>query len=107
MLQTPNKNIYGWVYVEVGEIQLLVFLPITQVSLLCLKQMRSLDSNEQQEMSIEVGSKAKRSSSKMRKYIFKGTGNYDTGICQALSLRNGHRFVSVTGREKWTGKANL
>ena len=40
MLQTPNKNIYGWVYVEIGEIQLLVFLPITQgVSLLGLKQM--------------------------------------------------------------------
>jgi hypothetical protein len=30
MLQTPNKNIYGWVYVKIGEIQLSVFLPITQ-----------------------------------------------------------------------------
>ena len=39
MLQTPNKNIYGWVYIKIGEIQLLVFLPIAQVSLLYLKQM--------------------------------------------------------------------
>ena len=30
MLETPNKNIYGWVYVKIGEIQLLVLLPITQ-----------------------------------------------------------------------------
>jgi hypothetical protein len=37
----------------------------------------------------------------MRKYEYpKGTGNYDTRICQALNLRNGHRFVYVKMERK-------
>ena len=58
-------------------------------------------------MSIESGIEGKGTSSKIRKYISMELGNYDTGICQALSLRNGHRFVFVTGIENGAGKANL
>jgi hypothetical protein len=57
-------------------------------------------------MSIESESKQEVLVEDAQIYI-NGIGNYDTRICQALSLCNGHRLVIVTGRENGAGKGNL